>query len=66
MLSDLDSIKLSKDDYLFWSNSNTRAVEYYNEYLSKLDTFNNHTEESISELEDIFSSMIDSKESTKH
>jgi len=68
MLSESNSVKLSKEDYMFWSNANKKATEYYEEFMHRLtdrpDT--QHDADYTSELEDVFTALLESKSSIKH
>jgi len=68
MLSEDNSVRLSKEDYMFWSKANKRATEYYDEFMHRLaDKPDDRTEsEYTNDLEEVFSALMESKASIKH
>lgn len=68
MLSEDNSVKLSKEDYMFWSAANSKATEYYEEFMQRLIEKNDprNDVEFNTELEDVFTALLEAKSSTKH
>ena len=71
LLSEENSVVLSKKDIFFVQSANMKAVEYYEEFKERLHRMGEHAElieedEYTSELEEMFESMLESKASTKH
>jgi hypothetical protein len=68
MLSENNSVRLSKEDYMFWSNANKKATEYYDEFIHRLaEKPDNRSEaEFTNDLEEVFSALMESKASIKH
>ena len=71
IFSELNSARISTTDYMFFSAASRKATEYYEEFMHRLSereqvkTIEEDTEFN-SELEEVFSALMQSRESTKH
>lgn len=71
LLSEENSVILSKSDIFYVQKANDKAVEYYEEFKARLHKFDSMSENMLDddykdELENMFESMLESKMSTKH
>lgn len=71
IFSELNTARISTADYMFFSAASTKATEYYDEFMHRLSereqtkSLEEDTEFN-SELEEVFSALMQSRESTKH
>jgi ABC-type taurine transport system ATPase subunit len=71
IFSDLNAATITDTDYMFFSAASRKAVEYYEEFMHRLNEKDQHRQleedtEFTNELEDIFSAMMESRSTTKH
>lgn len=67
MLSDDNEVQINKSDTLWVTNANDRAIEYYDEFLLELANREPQTVEELNdEVEDMWSTLVESNISTKH
>lgn len=79
LLTRSNFVTLDKNDIIFFDDASDKAIRYYESFMHKLsmsvreedsmeDFTSKHDDsnESLSDLEEIFISMIESKASTKH
>lgn len=68
LFSILDIVRIDKKDISFMSQANDEAESYYNQYMDKLNSKSNslQSESYDSDLESIFTAMIESRKSIKH
>lgn len=67
MFSDINSVMLTSSDYLFFAKASTKAVEYYEEFMFRLGNQESNLDTNFTnELEDIFSAIMESRNSKKH
>lgn len=71
LFSEMNSAHITSTDYMFFSAASRKATEYYDEFMHKfsekeqIQTLEEDTDFST-ELEEVFSAMMQSRESTKH
>lgn len=69
-LSSISVVELKKEDILFCYPASERGYKYYDEFAHKFieedKSDDQLLDESISELEELFTTMLESKNSTKH
>lgn len=71
MLSELNSVWITSDSVLFYSQASKKATEYYDEFMHRVSEKDQRQSieddtEFTSELEEIFGAMMESKGSIKH
>lgn len=69
LLSEQNSVLLKREDVFYVQYANSKAIEYYEEFLERLSISNSQTmneDDYNSDLEELFTSMIESKSSIKH
>lgn len=70
LLSEQNSVMMKKSDLFYIQIANSKAVEYYEEFRERLAraSISNELEEEdfASDLEEMFSDLIESRNSTKH
>lgn len=69
LLSEENSVVLSKNDVFYVQSANDKAVSYYEEFKAKMHTLSDETmtdDDFNSDLEDLFESLLESRTSTKH
>lgn len=78
LLSRSNFVTLDKKDIIFYDDASDKAIRYYEDFMRKLgisarenemnDLNYSHeeTSDTISELEELFTSLLESKVSTKH
>lgn len=71
MFSEVNSATIQSADYMFFGNASSKAIEYYEEFMHKLNEKEQQKQleedsEFTSELETVFSAMMESKSSIKH
>ena len=71
LLAKSNAVTLDKSDILFYDDASERGIECYEEFMERItkpsdSLFEDADLESTSELEDVFTSLLESKTSTKH
>ena len=71
MFSEVNSVKISNTDYIFFNLANKRAVDYYEEFLHSMNEKEERSKLSedsdfTNELEDIFNALAESRLSKIH
>lgn len=68
MLSDGNTVKINSSDIMYIANANQKATEYYHMFIEKHseDEAASSLDDTIDELEDLYTTMLDAKASTKH
>lgn len=68
MLSDDNEVEVNKVDTIWVTNANAKAIDYYDEFIDELYKLKEpETAEQLNdEIEDLWSSLIESNMSTKH
>mgnify|MGYP002025121576 CR=1 FL=1 len=70
LLSDANTVKINNEDIMFLSNANLKAEKYYETFISKFreveDDPDLTSEEYLDELDELYSTILESKTSTKH
>jgi hypothetical protein len=63
MLSKENSVLISKDDVFFCHEASEKAITYYEEFIYQ---FSQPDDENTSDLEDMLTTLLESRVSTKH
>ena len=68
LLAEKNSVSISKDDILFLDDANTKAIHHYEEFLDQTKTHATtfDEEDDHDELEEMFTAMVESKNSKMH
>lgn len=71
LFSELNSATIQSTDYMFFSAASRKAVEYYEEFMHKFNEKEQQKQleedsEFTSELEDVFTALMESRSSIKH
>ena len=68
MLSDGNTVKINSNDIMYIANANEKATEWYHTFTNKHaeNEATQSLEEHFDEYEDLFTTMLDAKASTKH
>ena len=70
LLAETNTITIFKNDMLFCGNANDKAIHYYEEFSSKISSQllkdTNQDDDYTAELEELFTSLLESKSSIKH
>lgn len=64
LLSEQNSVLLKKEDLFYVQFANVKAIEYYEEFRSKIR--GNISDSNSSDLEEIFETLLEAKSSIKH
>ena len=65
-LSDTKTVKINKADIYFIHEASERSIEIYDEYMDSIERHNIETNNDESELEEMFTSLLESRKSIKH
>lgn len=65
-LSDTTSVVLNKKEFLFYNPASERGYKYYEEFAHKFIKDDEEEEAELSDLEEMFNDLLESRASTKH
>lgn len=71
LFSELNSVTIPSNEYMFFSAASRKAIDYYDEFMHKFNDnqLQKQVEEDTdfnSELEEVFTAMMESRSTTKH
>ena len=70
LLSEANHVSLTHKDIVFWGEANSKAIEYYDTFASRLTKLKNvqcqEDDDQANEIEDVLVAYMESRESTKH
>ncbi len=71
LFSELNSVNIFNSDYMFFSAASRKAIDYYDEFMHKINDsqMQKQVEEDTdfnTELEEVFTAMMESRSTTKH